>query len=154
MQRISNRPFFVYGTLLPGQPNAFLWADVVVAQERAVLKNGRLYDLGHYPMLIEEGEAAVLTVKDEAYADIMARLDHLEGYDPAQHDDCAYRRVAREVWLADGRSLTAWVYIGQLRYVAGVAPLEEGDWVAYAAAVKKQSSAWWAEIKTVSGLLD
>ena len=53
-------PFFVYGTLLPGQPNAHLWGDGIVAQQNATLANGRLYDLGAFPMLVEEGEEKVV----------------------------------------------------------------------------------------------
>jgi gamma-glutamylcyclotransferase (GGCT)/AIG2-like uncharacterized protein YtfP len=37
---VEQLPFFVYGTLLPGQPNAHLWAGAVVAQEVRV-GNGR-----------------------------------------------------------------------------------------------------------------
>ena len=158
MHEISNWPFFVYGTLLPGQPNAFLWVDGVLSQDQAVLPNGRLYDLGHYPMLIEEGDSPVqgmvLTIQPNMVAEIMARLDHLEGYDPEQHEACAYQRVAREVWLADGRSLTAWVYIGQPHYVAGLPAVDGGDWANYVTTMEKQSGEWWVNVRTVSGLLD
>jgi gamma-glutamylcyclotransferase (GGCT)/AIG2-like uncharacterized protein YtfP len=52
-------PFFVYGTLLPGQPNYPLWAAAIRSEQPATLPNGRLYDmaqlgLGHYPLLVED----------------------------------------------------------------------------------------------------
>jgi gamma-glutamylcyclotransferase (GGCT)/AIG2-like uncharacterized protein YtfP len=158
MDENSPRPFFVYGTLLPEQPNYYVWGESVMAAAEAWLANGRLYDLGHYPMLIEEGKASVrgmvIFVERADYVDVLTRLDHLEGYDPAQPGACAYRRVARRVRLANGRSETAWVYVGQPQYVAEVAVVSGGDWAAYVTEMQKESLEWWRDVKSVSGLLD
>ncbi len=47
-------PFFVYGTLLPGQPNDELWADSIIKIEAAFLDNSHIYDMGYYPMLVAQ----------------------------------------------------------------------------------------------------
>lgn len=131
-------PFFVYGTLLPGQPNAFLWEGAVIDQETAVFPNASLYDMGSYPMLIEEGGAPVYGlvnhVAEAEYDAVLARLDWLEDYDPAQPDLPGYRRVAREVQMENGRSLRVWVYAGQPAAVRGLKSIPGGDWAAYIAA--------------------
>ena len=117
-------PFFVYGTLLPGQPNAYLWGEAVAAQQTAVLPNGRLYDLGSFPMLVEEGEESVqgmlIWVRPAEYTAVVASLDELEGYDPAQPLASAYRRVRRAV-----QEITARHGSGSVAIVAhgGVNPL-------------------------------
>lgn len=134
----TQRPFFVYGTLLPGQPNAYLWEGLALAQMGAVLPHGRLYDLGHYPMLVAEPghqvQGALLSMAPEAYAVVIERLDDLEGYTPDNPEACPYHRVARDVLLGNGRVVTAWVYLGHSRHTAGHPPVPAGDWAAYVAA--------------------
>jgi gamma-glutamylcyclotransferase (GGCT)/AIG2-like uncharacterized protein YtfP len=158
MSENSNRPFFVYGTLLPGQPNYYLWGEAAVTREQALLANSRLYDMGHYPMLIEAGNEPVkgllVRVAEIDYMAVLGRLDYLEGYNPAQPDACAYRRVQRQVRGVNGAVQTAWVYIGRPRYVAGKPAIPGGDWLTYVRATAKESHSWWADIKSVSGLLD
>ena len=148
--------FFVYGTLLPGQPNAFLWQSSVTRQQTAVLANGRLYDMGSYPMLVEEGDGLVYGminyVIEAEYNAVMARLDHLEGYDPAQPNGFGYRRVVREVQVANGRSLRAWVYIGLQTAVPGMNPIPGGDWAVYAAKTFQDIEPWWRDVASVHGL--
>jgi gamma-glutamylcyclotransferase (GGCT)/AIG2-like uncharacterized protein YtfP len=158
MSESSNRPFFVYGTLLPGQPNYYVWGQAVVSEEQAVLANGRLYDMGHYPMLIEIGDRPVrgmlVDVAESEYAAVLARLDYLEGYDLAQPATCAYRRVRRKISGVSGCVRTAWVYIGRPQYVVGKPAISGGDWLVYVGATAKESRRWWANVKSVSGLLD
>lgn len=149
-------PFFVYGTLLPGQPNAFLWEDDLVAAEPAVFANGRLYDMGHYPMLVEEKgtqvRGQIVTVRPAAYTAVLQRLDMLEGYNPAQPNASAYRRLERVVQRADGTTISAWTYLGHARYVAGRPPIPGGHWPTYVAQKQDQLQNWWATIHTVAGL--
>lgn len=129
------RPFFVYGTLLPGQPNAFLWQGLESRVERAWFENGRLHDLGGYPMLVEAGSEPVagqiIIAASDFYEIVMARLDFLEGYDPLRPELAGYRRVVRKVMLENGRSTPAWVYVGQIELVNGRAAIPNGDWAAY-----------------------
>jgi gamma-glutamylcyclotransferase (GGCT)/AIG2-like uncharacterized protein YtfP len=149
-------PFFVYGTLLPGQPNAVLWGEAIEAQEKARLTGGCLYDMGSYPMLIEEGNTSVFgivnVVSEAAYESVLARMDRLEGYDPKQPDETWYRRVAREVVLANGRSLKAWVYVGHPTAVRGMKPIPGGDWAAYTAQTFQDVEQWWQDVASVHSL--
>ncbi|GAB4279320.1 MAG: gamma-glutamylcyclotransferase [Candidatus Promineifilaceae bacterium] len=152
----EQRPFFVYGTLLPGQPNAHLWQKEGWVLGEAVLENGRLHDMGHYPMLVEAPgmrvQGVVLVINPEAYTAVLARLDALEGYDPANVAASAYRRVSVDVAMADGRSLSVWVYMGRAQFVAGKPVVAGGDWAAYTAKNKAVLDAWWQDVDSVAGL--
>ncbi|HID54191.1 MAG TPA: gamma-glutamylcyclotransferase [Anaerolineae bacterium] len=148
-------PFFVYGTLLPGQPNYALWAGAIVAEERAWLEHGRLYDASAYPMLVEMGEDSVqgilITVDPDQYPAVLARLDWLEGYKPDKPEQSDYRRVAREVCLADGRTAQAWVYIGKIQYISALPIIPNGDWAAYVQNKQETIDRWWETIDSVAG---
>jgi len=147
-------PFFVYGTLLPGQPNYYLWADPIRSEWVAVLPNGRLYDmaqmkLGHYPMLVEaQGEQVagmLVEVEPVLYDEVLRTLDVLEDYRPQQPDESFYHRARRIVTLANGRQHVAWVYLGRPALVAGLEPIPGGNWKAYCATRKTEVEQWWAE---------
>jgi gamma-glutamylcyclotransferase (GGCT)/AIG2-like uncharacterized protein YtfP len=139
-------PFFVYGTLLPGQPNAFLWQGMETHMEPARLDNGRLHDMGGYPMLVEAGanpvKGQIITIAHDFYEQVMARLDFLEGYDPFRPDLPGYHRVIRNVIMANGRTAPAWVYIGQLEWVNGRVLISNGDWVAYIRQKNQPRNEW------------
>ncbi len=155
-QSLTQLPFFVYGTLLPDQPNFYLWGDGIVSMADGVLHNGRLHDLGNYPMLIEADNYQVhgklIMVQADAYPKIVAQLDKLEGYDPEHPELCAYRRMPREVVGANGRLHNAWVYIGQEPYTFGMPLIESGDWATYIANQMEHIQAWWATIDSVADL--
>ncbi|MDX1614913.1 MAG: gamma-glutamylcyclotransferase family protein [Candidatus Promineifilaceae bacterium] len=141
-------PFFVYGTLLPGQPNHALWGRSIGASQTATFRGGRLYDMGHYPMLVEAQRGLVkglaISVRPNRYRRLLRRLDRLERYDPQQPEHPLYRRVLRPVARPDGESLTAWVYLGRPELVAGRPLIPAGDWVAYAARRYPDLPEWWA----------
>ena len=134
-QNKQQLPFFVYGTLLPDQPNAFLWQGLETSAEQAWFGNGRLYDLGGYPMLVETGanpvKGQIITIASDFYESVMARLDFLEGYDSFRPELAGYRRVIREVMIENGRATAAWVYVGQLELVNGRVAVPDGDWTTY-----------------------
>lgn len=141
-------PFFVYGTLLPDQPNYALWQDGVRADEPARLAPGRLYDLGAYPMLVEEpGSGPVIGrlmhVEPAAYAWLVERLDALEGYQPHAPQASIYQRVVRAVQCVDGSRREAWVYVGQPAHVHGQPVVPGGDWATHAAGKQAEMRAWW-----------
>ena len=79
-------PFFVYGTLIPGQPNDHLWGNAIVSAESAILANCQLFDMDYYPMLVEQCGSSVrgklITVKEDAYLETLTRIDALEGFVP------------------------------------------------------------------------
>ncbi len=127
-------PFFVYGTLLPEQPNHHLFDGSVVSWQEAILPTATLYDMGSYPMLLEEGYEAVvgaiIDVRADAYETVLWRLDTLEGYDAADRNRSHFLRKKRQVQTADGQLHVAWVYIGRKAMVGDRRPIG-GNWVQY-----------------------
>ena len=158
MSDTSQLPFFVYGTLLPDQPNFHLWEADIETMEPATFLGGRLHDMGYYPMLVtvvdEAVQGMVITVNAAQYDTVLQRLDALEGYDPNQPDSSAYRRQKVEVVLANGRSQQVWVYLGQAQLVQGKPVVSDGDWAKYAAKNQSVLQKWWDAINTVAGLHD
>ncbi len=142
-------PFFVYGTLMPGQPNFAVWGNDVTRLETAVLPNSLLYDLGQYPMLVETGAGKVtgflVHIHANAYQSLLTRLDWLERYDSNHPDQSLYHRLPRMVMIQGNRDIMAWVYVGNAAYVAGLEPIAGGDWAAYLAA-QPQGPPWWAAL--------
>ncbi len=140
--------FFVYGTLLPGQPNAHYWGDSVMQITAATLHNATLYDMGSYPMLIgrpnSSVQGALVTVHPDRYDALLVQLDRLETYNPDDHANSMYVRMRRTVVTASGARVKAWVYVGKEKYVRGMEPLG-GDWIAYAAANQTKITAWWQQ---------
>ncbi|MFE1483560.1 gamma-glutamylcyclotransferase family protein [Streptomyces griseus] len=122
-------PFFVYGTLLPGEPNHDLFLRGRTAGERpAVLPRALLYDGPGYPYAIEghgRVHGTLLVAAPGVYGELLGLLDHLEEFLGPGHPRNLYERVAREVELpgeagvagvADagdgaGESVRAWVYL-------------------------------------------
>lgn len=114
-------PFFVYGTLLPGEPNHDLFLRGRTAGERpAVLPRALLYDGPGYPYAIDghgRVHGALLVAAPGVYGELLGLLDHLEEFLGPGHPRNLYERVVREVELpaegaagADG-SVRAWVYL-------------------------------------------
>ncbi|MET9808811.1 gamma-glutamylcyclotransferase family protein [Streptomyces halstedii] len=94
-------PFFVYGTLLPGERNhdRFL-GDRVRGQRPAVLPGALLYHGPGYPYAVEgpgEVRGALVTSVPGAYGELLAALDELEGYLGPGSPRNLYERVARPV---------------------------------------------------------
>ena len=157
MQQLTQLPFFVYGTLLPGQPNFFLWGDAISSMESATFLGGRLHDMGFYPMLVaaEAGKSVqgqLITLEPTQYHAVVQRLDALEGYDPTQPEDSEYQRQVVVVVLQNGRLQPAWIYLGQPHFVQGKPEVASGDWPAYAAKNQPDLQDWWDAITTVANL--
>lgn len=110
---------FVYGTLMPGA------LGELGALERARLADearllgaaqmqGRLYDFGDYPGVIESADSSsvvhgeVLSLLDPAAT--WPWLDAYEGIAPRDPDPEYARRIC-PISLVDGVSTTAWVYL-------------------------------------------
>ncbi|MGW4565433.1 gamma-glutamylcyclotransferase family protein [Streptomyces sp. NPDC004561] len=130
-------PFFVYGTLRPGEPNHDLFLrGRTLAEEPGRLPDAVLYDGPGYPYAVAQpgGEVRgeVVTARPDAYGELLAALDRLEEYTPGDPRNL-YERVARPVLRADGVTVRAWVYLAappvaaRLR-VAGTR-IEDGDWL-------------------------
>ncbi len=132
------RYLFVYGTLMSGAQTALGRAQRVrLARESdslgpASIAHARLYDLGRYPGAIAgggeddlvQGEAVLLSTPEPT----LAWLDAYEGIAPGKHDANEYERTLREVRLAGGEAIDAWVYL--LRAVpVRTQRIEDGRWM-------------------------
>ncbi|MDH6434191.1 gamma-glutamylcyclotransferase (GGCT)/AIG2-like uncharacterized protein YtfP [Streptomyces sp. SAI-144] len=132
-------PFFVYGTLRPGEANHDLFlSGRIRSEEPGRLTGALLYDGPGYPYAVEEpgggpvfGE--LVTAAPEDYDELLAALDELEEYAPGDPRNL-YERVAREVTrTADGTAVLAWVYVAAPSVTARLRSrgklIESGDWL-------------------------
>ncbi|MHC5906221.1 gamma-glutamylcyclotransferase family protein [Streptomyces sp. S6] len=132
-------PFFVYGTLRPGEANhALHLSGRTLTEEPARLTGAVLYDGPGYPYAVEAPGGLIhgdlVTVAPEYYADVLTDLDLLEQY-RADDPDSLYLRVTREVVREHGsQAVRAWVYVASPRLAgplrAGGDLVPGGDWLA------------------------
>jgi len=152
---MNRLPFFVYGTLIPDQPNYYLWKDSIVSTKDGLIKNYQLFDMGHYPMIVESKgnnvNGMLMYVKNEDYGKITKIIDNLEGYNPENHGSSAYNREIRDIELEDGKIEKAWIYIGSKEYVNEENKVKDGNWVKHISK-KKRNNDWWKDTDTVAGL--
>ncbi|MFE9409670.1 gamma-glutamylcyclotransferase family protein [Streptomyces sp. NPDC006704] len=140
-------PFFVYGTLRPGERyhRRFLRGRTV-AERPALLAGAVLYDGPGYPYALAhaalEGGAAgpgvpavtgtLVEIAPADYPQLLGALDELEEYFGAGDPRNVYDRVAREV-AVEGRSVWSWVYLAAPRLArelrAGGTAIPGGDWL-------------------------
>ena len=148
-------PFFVYGTLIPNQPNYYLWKDIITDIKNGIIRNYQLFDMGHYPMIVEsEGnnvEGMLMYIKTENYDKITKIIDNLEGYNPENHGNCAYNREIKNIELENGESEKAWIYIGSEAFVKEENAVKDGNWVKHISK-KEGNKDWWKDINSVKGL--
>ncbi|MEV6752225.1 gamma-glutamylcyclotransferase family protein [Streptomyces sp. NPDC051214] len=133
-------PFFVYGTLRPGERNHDVHLRGGIETERpARLPGAVLYEGPGYPYLVEGPEGGpvygeLITATPSAYDRLLAALDVLEEYAPGDPRNL-YERVEREVILLDGAPANAWVYVAAPRVAARLrasgAVIGGGDWVSF-----------------------
>ncbi|MER7563199.1 gamma-glutamylcyclotransferase family protein [Streptomyces sp. NPDC097941] len=134
----ASLPFFVYGTLRPGEANHDLFLrGRISSEEPGRLTGALLYDGPGYPYAVEGAGGEVMgelvTPRTDAYAELLAILDELEEYTPGDPRNL-YERVAREVTrTADGRAVRAWVYVAAPPVAARLRTrgrlIESGDWL-------------------------
>ncbi|MEU7415973.1 gamma-glutamylcyclotransferase family protein [Streptomyces antibioticus] len=149
-------PFFVYGTLRPGEVNHGLFLrGRTLREEPALLTGAVLYDGPGYPYAVEEPGGTVagtlVTARPEAYARLLAELDRLEEYRPGDPYSL-YERVVCEVTVSSATTGTgtgtghgtgtgteapvpAWVYLAAPAVAAGLRAdgnrIGGGDWLAH-----------------------
>ncbi|NEA61072.1 gamma-glutamylcyclotransferase family protein [Streptomyces sp. SID12488] len=130
-------PFFVYGTLRPGEPNHDHFLRGRTQSERpGRLADAVLYDGPGYPYAVTEPGGVVhgelVVALPDAYDELLAELDELEECVPGDPHSL-YERVARQVTLdADGGAVRAWVYVAgpivAARMRAHGRLIKGGDW--------------------------
>ncbi|MBR8641543.1 gamma-glutamylcyclotransferase [Streptomyces tuirus] len=131
-------PFFVYGTLRPGEVNHDLFLrGRTRSEEPGRLTGAVLYEGPGYPYAVEEPGGCVVsgelvTALPDTYAELLAELDRLEEYVPGDPRSL-YERVERKVVRdADGAVVRAWVYVAApavaARLRARGRPIAGGDW--------------------------
>ena len=127
-------PFFVYGTLRAGQPNAHLLRGAIARARPAMLRGAQMWDLGPYPMITEAGEGQIsgelLEIEPLRYAATLQSLDRLEGVNGARPDDprALYRRLKRWV-IVEEQPIEAWVYFGREALARRGKWVQGGDWL-------------------------
>lgn len=109
---MSDRVFF-YGTLLTGfsrRPRAGLDGKLTFVACGSI--QATLFDLGLYPAAVPSQDGRVFGEVHEMHnpAEVLAVLDHIEGYRQDEPDRSLYIRVKTPVTLDDGRIEPAWVY--------------------------------------------
>lgn len=133
---MSRLPFFVYGTLLPGEPNHDLFLlGRTVSEVPGRLPGAVLYEGPGYPYVVEEPGGVIcgelITPAPGQYDQLLLGLDRLEDYAPGDPANL-YERVARDVIREDGTSVCAWVYVAApavaVRLRARGKLIEGGDW--------------------------
>ncbi|MFF4966499.1 gamma-glutamylcyclotransferase family protein [Streptomyces sp. NPDC003674] len=134
---LGPRPFFVYGTLRPGERNHGLFLrGRTDREEPGRLPGAALYDGPGYPYAVDEPGAAVtgelVTASPRSYAGLLTELDRLEEYVPGDPGNL-YERVSRTVELPDGTTAPAWVYLAAPAVAARLRTrgrrIAGGDWL-------------------------
>ncbi|MGG2463178.1 gamma-glutamylcyclotransferase family protein [Streptomyces sp. RGM 3693] len=138
-------PFFVYGTLRPGETNyARTLRGRTATEEPARISGALLYEGPGYPYATAGPADAVvhgalISPRDADYDAVRAALDLLEGYTPGAPAGTGnlYERVATEAVCPDGRTVRAWVYLAAeplaTRLRATGTPVAGGHWTGRAA---------------------
>lgn len=130
---MDQHPVFVYGTLRPGQGNYRLLAGRTRREVSAVAPGLALFGLGlPYAVPLPGALAAgvLVTIASHLYRDVLADLDHLEGYRAERPGRSHYVRRVLAVRTRDGITHTAWVYLaGPGVDPAGMSRISGDDWL-------------------------
>ncbi len=130
------RFLFAYGTLMSQAGGTMGRAQRErLARETSVLAQaatfrGRLFDLGRYPGLVDDGTPGVVHGEVREMLDpakTLAWLDCYEGIVSGEHDHNEYERAQRQVMLGTGSPIMAWVYLYR-KPTTGLVEIAEGRW--------------------------
>ena len=132
-QMTKGLPFFVYGTLRPGQGLSHAWIGDAIGEHdgAATVAGFALWAFpGSFPYAIPTGDpsdvavGAIIRPVPGRYSDVLARLDRIEGY-PSHYD-----RVEVTASTPDG-PVQAWIYSPGDSTRSGLVRIPDGDWVAW-----------------------
>lgn len=131
--RSREHQFFVYGTLMRGEPNHGVIQRMLPMQILLAETPGRLVDPGGFPAFLPPtgpnqwvtGE--LVTVPHQRIRPVFAEIDRLEGFFPEPPDGFLFRRERCKAGLCDGDTVEAWVY-AWARDAAGLPSIPSGDW--------------------------
>ncbi|MGW2837760.1 gamma-glutamylcyclotransferase family protein [Streptomyces sp. NPDC001493] len=132
-------PFFVYGTLRPGEHNHDRYVrGLDVREQPALLHGGALYDGPGYPFATD-GDGTVLgtliTAAPQEYGQLLVALDRLETYLGPADPRNLYERVARNVEVPGSGTVRAWIYLAAAavsRTLHASGPrIPGGDWLGH-----------------------
>jgi gamma-glutamylcyclotransferase (GGCT)/AIG2-like uncharacterized protein YtfP len=136
---VERLPVMVYGTLRQGQGNHRLVAASLQGIRAARLPGHILYTDG-LPYAVPCGDLGsavagdMLLIRPDAYPEVMASLDRLEGYHPPHHSLYIRTRCVAEYQDQPGGSwhpCTAWVYLAGENFSRDARlAVPGGDWIA------------------------
>jgi gamma-glutamylcyclotransferase (GGCT)/AIG2-like uncharacterized protein YtfP len=122
---------FTYGTLMRGQPRAHFIARANPIRIVPATAPGRLVDLGEFPGLVPprmpRHRVTGEYVEFDPASGLLARLDAIEEYLPANERASLYIRRRIEVTLQDATTAAAWAYIYNRPYDPRRI-IKSGDW--------------------------
>ena len=104
---------FFYGTLMTGfarRGRSRIDAKLALVGRGSI--EAALFDLGIYPAAVPASEGRVFGEVQRMLdvEGVLAALDEIEGYRPAQPDASLYTRVETAVTFDDGHVASGWVY--------------------------------------------
>lgn len=142
----QNLPFFVYGTLRPGEGNYSWSLDGETTKEVVgFLAGTSMYSNGGFPYVLEHSvgkgvQGTLIYVKPESYDKVFASLDMLEGTRYGDdvpgvgkvHDNNHYNRLIRLIQVDKDTFVKAWVYmpptVDHEKIMAMHAYVPSGNW--------------------------
>jgi gamma-glutamylcyclotransferase (GGCT)/AIG2-like uncharacterized protein YtfP len=112
---------FVYGTLMKGFGNHFFLQNDVFLGYGETKPEYTLYDLGHFPAMVDGGETSVKGEIYEADPRTVEWMDKLEGV-----EDGLYEK--KEIILTDGGKVLVYIFPRENLRPTDV-PIKSGKWV-------------------------
>jgi gamma-glutamylcyclotransferase (GGCT)/AIG2-like uncharacterized protein YtfP len=120
---------FVYGTLMRGYGNNFFLRHDVYLGPGETQPEYTLYDLRHFPAMVEGGDTSVKGEIYEVHPKTIEWLDKLEGV-----AEGLYKR--EEIILADGEKALTYIFPRSNLEQRDV-PIKNGDWREWVSSRKK-----------------
>lgn len=105
---------FVYGTLMQGECRHGLIPREQIESVDPAVSRGQLLELEGYPGLIlpdSDGRVQGELIRLRSSAEVLKKLDRVEGFYGFGNSDSLFRRVLVKVEVGGGRAMRAWAYV-------------------------------------------